>query len=237
MVPHSFGFALLVSLAGAVPNPIPAAAVWSRQDQVGIQADSALDHRWITSVGNLGESYLAGQGAGHEIKASDQIELNTDCSQFSWSIPVLLNSRGMLGDNSARKIQHLACTGAKTGDVLEKQIPKLRPSQLILISIGGNDAHLVNILNYCVYQWSVTLTWSCDKELDAARKDIESQDFFDNLNKVMDQSKAKLLDKNSRIIWTGYERFFNADTTDCDKVTWGFSFKIGFREFLTQARR
>ncbi|WYZ39563.1 hypothetical protein EsH8_III_001477 [Colletotrichum jinshuiense] len=180
---------------------------------------------------------MAGLGSGHTIKSSDQIELNSDCKQFSWSYPVLLNARGMLGDNSLRRIQHLACSGAKADDVLKRQIPKLKPSQLIMLSIGGNDAHLSSILNYCVYQWSLAWTWTCAKELEAAHKDIDSKEFFDNLGDIMELAKGKLIDKNSRIIWTGYERFFNADTKECDKVTWGFIYKFGFREYLTQARR
>lgn len=87
---------------------------------------------------------------------------------------------------------------------------------------GGNDAQLTNILNQCVFQWAVlnptqvavaklaalteefswagdydwdTLGRGCDGQLQSSRDIIESKDFSDNLDKVVDAAKKKLADK------------------------------------------
>ena len=49
--------------------------------------------------------------------------------------------------------QYLGYSGALTDKIKEKQVPKMQKSQAVLISAGGNDAHLGVILNYCVFQW------------------------------------------------------------------------------------
>jgi hypothetical protein len=39
-------------------------------------------------------------------------------------------------------------------DVVDKQIPELDSNQdAIMLSIGGNDAGLINLLNSCISRW------------------------------------------------------------------------------------
>lgn len=85
---------------------------------------------------------------------------------------------------------------------------------------GGNDVQLVNILNQCIYQWSVlnqeqvavaklaaldkkyewaagfdwdTLGRGCEGQLDHTQSLIDSGTFSSNLDAVLNAAKAKLI--------------------------------------------
>ena len=162
-----------------------------------------------------------------------------DCYQYSYGYPNLLNANDMIGINPDRKFQYFGCSGALVSDIRDKQVPKMNKAQLVTISAGGNDAHLATILNYCVYQWSTIwfLWWSCEGELKKAKDAIDDQEYTEDLKNLLDAIVPKLLDKDSRIYWVGYERFWDTTTTECDSVTWSFTKNFGYREYLTQDRR
>ena len=51
-----------------------------------------------------------------------------------------------------------SCSGAKTGDVLSKQLGSLNSSTAyVTISIGGNDAGFSNVITECALPWP----WTC----------------------------------------------------------------------------
>lgn len=166
-----------------------------------------------------------------------QIELNTDCYQYSYGYPNLLNADGMIGTNPNRKFQYLGCSGAKVPDITTKQVPKMGTSQVVTISAGGNDAHLATILNYCIYQWATWWPWTCNGELKSAENAINADQYTKDLQDLMTAVKPKLQNENSRIYWVGYEQFWDTSTNECDSVTWAFTRNWGFREYLTQDRR
>lgn len=166
-----------------------------------------------------------------------QVELNTDCYQYSYGYPNLVNLNDMIAENSQRHFQYLGCSGHLTDKIKESQVPKMQKSQAVLVSAGGNDAHFGVILNYCVYQWATGWFWTCDGELDSAVNEVNSDDYFKGLTEMLAAIETKLVDKNSRIYWPGYIRFFDDTSKDCDEVTWAFTRDFGFRQYLTQARR
>ncbi|KAL8706772.1 MAG: hypothetical protein Q9201_000198 [Fulgogasparrea decipioides] len=143
----------------------------------------------------------------------------------------------MIAENNQRHFQYLGCSGALTDAIKDKQVPKMQKSQAVLLSAGGNDAHLSTILNYCVYQWSAIWFWSCDGELNKAENEVNSDSYFKRMTDMLRAIESKLTDANSRIYWAGYMRFFDTSTDECDKVTWAFTSKIGFRQYLTRSRR
>lgn len=62
-------------------------------------------------------------------------------------------NRALYGNNSDH-FQFHSCSGAVLKEIIDDQIPRLTNDQdAILISGGGNDAELVDILNHCVFQW------------------------------------------------------------------------------------
>ncbi|KAI4197889.1 MAG: hypothetical protein LQ350_005648 [Teloschistes chrysophthalmus] len=143
----------------------------------------------------------------------------------------------MIGENNDRHFQYLGCSGALTNTIREKQVPKMQQSQAVLLSAGGNDAHLSTLLNYCVYQWTAIWPWTCDGELSKAEADVNSDSYLKSMTEMLKAIEGKLVDGNSRIYWAGYMRFFDTSTNECDEVTWAFTRVFGFRQFLTQARR
>ncbi|RMZ77642.1 hypothetical protein DV738_g4290, partial [Chaetothyriales sp. CBS 135597] len=68
-------------------------------------------------------------------------------------------SAGIGAGNRLGSILDVLDSQSVTKDVLKEQIPRLKSGQdAIMLSIGGNDAELKNILNQCVFQWTA-LNW------------------------------------------------------------------------------
>ncbi|KAK7978042.1 hypothetical protein PG988_005532 [Apiospora saccharicola] len=182
------------------------------------------DLSFITKMAAVGDSYSAGIGAGERLGAAYEIvdpASDHDCSRYDEAYPYLVNTDGRLGDDpSKRKFQFKSCSGAVIKDVVEKQIPTLDYNQqVILVSAGGNDAELTNILNQCIFQWAsltnfqVVLVkaqaklnewgWAinydfgpvargCDGQLDYSEKIINSDAFRDGLENVVWAAKTRL---------------------------------------------
>ncbi|KAL8893978.1 MAG: hypothetical protein Q9192_004737 [Flavoplaca navasiana] len=165
------------------------------------------------------------------------MELNTDCYQYSYGYPNLVNMDGMMGINPLRHFQYLGCSGALIDDIKNDQVPKMQRSKAVLLSAGGNDAHLAVILNYCVYQWASKFYLSCDPHLDSGESEVKSDGYVNSLKSLLQAVEAKLANDASRIYWAGYMKFFDDTSADCDEVTWAFSYQYTTRQFLTQARR
>ncbi|KAL8745031.1 MAG: hypothetical protein Q9184_007924, partial [Pyrenodesmia sp. 2 TL-2023] len=126
---------------------------------------------------------------------------------------------GMFGVNPNRHFQYLGCSGALVNDIRDLQIFKMQKSEVVLLSAGGNDANLANILNYCVYQWAAWPWWTCAQELETGESKIFSEDYVIDLTLLLQEVERKLASPNSRIYWTGYAQFFDDTTGDCDDVT------------------
>nr|WP_246561305.1 SGNH/GDSL hydrolase family protein [Kitasatospora kifunensis] len=88
----------------------------------------------------LGDSYAAGVGAGNYDSSSG------NCSRSYGAYPELWASA-----NSPSSFTSVACSGAKTGDVLNTQLSAVNSSTtLISLTIGGNDAGFSSTMETCV---------------------------------------------------------------------------------------
>ncbi|KAF6833212.1 hypothetical protein CPLU01_05731 [Colletotrichum plurivorum] len=216
--------------------------------QVAYDPDD-LSH--IKSLAAIGDSYSAGIGAGDRlgsiVNALDPHSAWA-CSRYSHSYPMFVDADPRLGDPKSRKWQFESCSGAVTNDVVENQIPRIDGSQdAILLSAGGNDVQLLEILNQCIFQWAVLtdsqvliakaaalkegIDWAedydwdklavgCDGQLAASDKLIDSSVFAENLDKVIDAAKSKL-SSDGMVYMTGYAKFFAEDLSpSCEDVTW-----------------
>ena len=166
-----------------------------------------------------------------------QLELNSDCYQYSYGYPNLLNMYEMIGINPSRKFQYLGCSGAQVGDIQSKQVAKMQSSQLVTLSAGGNDANLATILNYCIYQWATWWWPTCDGQLSSANETINDAKYTTGLTNLINAITPKLQGSNARVYWVGYPRFFDTTTNECDSVTWAFTRNYLNRQYLTQDRR
>ncbi|MEV0649733.1 SGNH/GDSL hydrolase family protein [Phytomonospora sp. NPDC050363] len=99
-----------------------------------------------------------------------------------------------------------ACSGAKTADVLSKQLGTLSAeTDLVTISIGGNDAGFSSVITQCAKPWPYT----CTKEIAAANAFIRDT-LPGRLDNVYEQIRSKA--PNARVVVVGYPRLFNGET-------------------------
>ena len=155
----------------------------------------------------LGDSYASGDGAGSSKLLPS---FDATCGRFSDAYPIQLSQDPKL-DHPI--FQNLACGGAFTSTVAQ-QSTKVGEADLITVTVGGNEADFFVVLNECVYQWRPFST--CMKEIARARTLIESGDF---IGKYSDMARVIRGSTTMRVALTGYARFFNDSTDQCDNVT------------------
>ncbi|OQD78925.1 hypothetical protein PENANT_c071G04858 [Penicillium antarcticum] len=103
----------------------------------------------------VGDSYSAGIGSGNRLGSLLSEQGAFFCSRYDESYPYLVHNDGRLGDPSTRTFQFHSCSGAVISEVIKEQLPLIDAGQqVILLSAGGNDAELTNILNQCIFQWA-----------------------------------------------------------------------------------
>ncbi|KAL0930758.1 Lipase 1-like protein 3 [Colletotrichum truncatum] len=177
----------------------------------------------------FGDSYSAGIGTG-----VDGVE--EQCRLGDHAHPVLIYSdlAKSQGPNTTT-FQFLSCTGSTTGNILSggerSQVDSFNNSinaDLALLSIGGNDLGFFRVMNACIFRFYSFYSGTCESALKDATEQIESNEFERRLKMVI----LQILDKARwekrpwfTITVTGYARFFNADTEECDNCTLGVWWK------------
>lgn len=179
----------------------------------------------IQSYLAMGDSYPAGDGAGH---ARYGPGYSVKCGQFSEGYPVIIAERlgipaGWYGSNT---FNNKACGGATTATVRWHQIWSLEHSNfdLATIQIGGNEVDFFPILNECIQQWHPLST--CDRELIRARQLIQSTSFRERFDKMMSTGaylKQRGWLPDTQLLVLGYAKFFNEATTQCNKVSFSLT--------------
>ncbi|PLN80571.1 SGNH hydrolase [Aspergillus taichungensis] len=164
----------------------------------------------------IGDSYSAGIGAGTERNE----EGAKSCHRFDESYPSILDQDERLGGHDAHEFTYLACSGDESPQVLE-QAKKLQGEyDLITISAGGNDLGFSDIVQSCIYR--IFTAQDCEEPLQTAELALENKKFEKNIELLLNEAK-KHLAKGGQIYYTGYGKFFNADTTQCNKVDWSLT--------------
>ncbi|KAI1106885.1 SGNH hydrolase [Jackrogersella minutella] len=174
----------------------------------------------------FGDSYSAGIGTGVDGKED---ECRHGLGSHAQLIAAdLLASHG--GRNSMA-FQFLSCTGAVTQDILsgggDSQIDTFNtslPVDLALLSIGGNDLGFFDVINACVFRFYNFYSGTCEAALANAKTQIESDEFDERLQVIIMEILDKVRwEKNPSffITVTGYARFFNEVTDECDDMSFG----------------
>ncbi|WP_420803292.1 SGNH/GDSL hydrolase family protein [Streptomyces spiramyceticus] len=90
----------------------------------------------------LGDSYSSGVGAGSYDSTSGACKRSTKAYPALWAAA-----------HSPSPFTFAACSGARTGDVLDDQLGALNSSTgLVSITVGGNDAGFADVMQTCVLQ-------------------------------------------------------------------------------------
>ncbi|KAF3074109.1 SAGA-associated factor 73 [Trichoderma lentiforme] len=175
----------------------------------------------------LGDSYSAGIGTGLFNGTED------DCRHGHNAYPMLVQedlSRSLDG-SEVPTFQFLSCTGSTVNDMLagaeHSQIDEFNTTataDFALLSIGGNDLGFFEIMNSCIFRFYSFYSGTCESALRHADEQMASSDFEHRLRLVI----MEILDhvRWEKRPWftitvTGYARFFNADTEECDDYSLG----------------
>ncbi|MFI8366688.1 SGNH/GDSL hydrolase family protein [Streptomyces sp. NPDC085466] len=139
----------------------------------------------------LGDSYSSGVGAGSYESASG------DCKRSTKAYPRLWANA-----NSPSSFAFTACSGAVTTDVTGKQLgPLSAATDLVSITIGGNDAGFADVMTTCVLQSEST----CVNRVNQAKGYVDST-LPARLDTVYNAIRAKA--PAARVVVLGYPRFY-----------------------------
>ena len=119
-----------------------------------------------TTYAALGDSYSSGVGTG-------SYTLDSACKRGVYAYPYLWAQK-----HAGTTLSFVACSGAKTSDVLSSQISAVTSSTtLVTMTIGGNDIGFANLIYQC------TLS-DCSAALDSTRTNLETT-LADALDKMI----------------------------------------------------
>ncbi|MFC7306920.1 SGNH/GDSL hydrolase family protein [Streptomyces monticola] len=139
----------------------------------------------------LGDSYSSGVGAGNYDSGSG------NCKRSTRAYPVLWANA-----HSPSSFSFTACSGARTGDVVNSQLgPLTSATTLVSISVGGNDAGFADVMTTCVLQSEST----CINRVNQAKSYVDT-----TLPGKLDSTYSAIRTKASsaHVVVLGYPRFY-----------------------------
>lgn len=137
----------------------------------------------------LGDSYSSGVGAGDYGDSGD-------CKRSANAYPQLYASANGIDD-----FQFAACLGARTDDVLAQADSLSADTDIVTVSVGGNDAGFVDVMIDC----TTSADQGCVDRVDEA-KDYAETTLPGLLDGVYDKIEAQA--PNAEVFVLGYPRFY-----------------------------
>ncbi|MEV0680679.1 SGNH/GDSL hydrolase family protein [Actinosynnema sp. NPDC050436] len=139
----------------------------------------------------LGDSYSSGTGTGTYYGDSGS------CKRSQYAYPAL-----WAASHAPASFKFVACSGAKTGDVLANQVSALSASTtLATISIGGNDAGFTDVITTCTFGSDQ----SCTSRVDQAKAYATG-----TLPGLLDNVYAQIRNRapSAKVVVLGYPRLY-----------------------------
>src|ERR671937_615856 len=161
----------------------------------GAASSAAYAVRYVA----LGDSYSSGTGT--------RTYYDSNCQRSVYAYPYLLHNA-----HPDWAFVHAACSGAKTGDVINTQSASLTAdTNWVTYTIGGNDAGFSSVITECAKP-----SWSsdCDGAINNAQAFINNT-LPGRLDQVNNAIKSRA--PNAKVIALDYPRIFNG--TDCNAFT------------------
>lgn len=146
----------------------------------------------------LGDSYSSGTGT--------RAYIDSGCQRSASAYPALVDAQRPDTD-----LVFAACSGATTTSVLSSQVGSLTSdTDVVTITIGGNDAGFSSVITQCALPWP----WSCTTDLDNAQAFIRT-----TLPGRLDAVYAEIARRspNATVVVLGYPRLFMG--VDCNAGT------------------
>ncbi|RNI19620.1 SGNH/GDSL hydrolase family protein [Flexivirga caeni] len=145
----------------------------------------------------LGDSYSSGVGAGDYIRSSGSCDRSPNAYSALWA-----------AQHDPASYTSVACSGAKTTDVIANQLSALSSSTtLVSITVGGNDENFSGIMQDCILDGTST----CVSEIDAAEADARAN-LPGKLAAVYGDISADA--PNAQVVVMGYPDFYDLGN-DC----------------------
>jgi lysophospholipase L1-like esterase len=178
------------------PRFVASAACAAALAAAGLATTTTPASAASTNYVALGDSYASGTGTG-------SYDLDSACQRSSKAYAALWAS------SHSASLNFVACSGAKTGDVLNNQISALNSSTtLASISIGGNDAGFADVMKTCVLSSDSTCTDAVNGAEDFARNTLPG--LLDNVYSQM-RSRAP----SARIVVLDYPHLYIDNDSGC----------------------
>ena len=155
---------------------------------------------WATKYVALGDSYSSGTGT--------RTYYDSGCQRSVYAYPYLLHNA-----HPSWTFVQAACSGAKTGDVINTQSVSLTSdTNWVSYTIGGNDAGFSSVITECAQpSWSS----NCNGAIDQAQAYINN-----TLPASVRTLYASIRSRaaSAKVVVVGYPRIFNGE--DCNAATW-----------------
>ncbi|HET6449629.1 MAG TPA: SGNH/GDSL hydrolase family protein [Conexibacter sp.] len=146
----------------------------------------------------LGDSYSSGVGTKSFYEST--------CKRSEYAYPRLIAR-----DRAGTSLTFRACSGATTSSVTSEQLGSLSAAtNIVTITIGGNDAGFSSIVTQCALPWP----WSCESELTSAEGFIRNT-LPGRLSTLYSAIRSRA--PNASVIVLGYPRLFMG--VDCNAGT------------------
>jgi lysophospholipase L1-like esterase len=147
----------------------------------------------------LGDSYSSGTG-------TRSYTLDSTCQRGIYAYPYLV---AQARPNTS--LTFVACSGAQTADVLNKQVSYVTTdTRFVTITIGGNDAGFSSVITQCALPWP----WTCDSDITNAQNFIRYT-LPGRLDNVYNSIRSHA--PTATVIVLGYPRLFMG--VDCNAGT------------------
>ncbi|KAI9762486.1 MAG: hypothetical protein M1840_001246 [Geoglossum simile] len=200
----------------------------------GAPTTQALSRRAFTHYQAFGDSYSAAPGAGQQVVGGEACWRHD--GGYPYKLYALLNNGARLPDtdifsctgDTAQQIERQAFFMDGNADLviaiiltaLMRGLANIVPQ--ITISLGGNNVGFGNVVNSCVYRFGGPIrAVDCDVALDDARSKI-AHELDGPVEATLKTFLSRSTNDNLKMYVTGYAKFWNAATTQCDGVSWQY---------------
>ncbi|MEV0397275.1 SGNH/GDSL hydrolase family protein [Polymorphospora rubra] len=174
-------------LAGLVAGAVVALGL-------GAPAQAAAGEHYVS----LGDSYASGVGAGSYTAESGGCKRSLNAFPQLWA-----------NANAPASYRSVACSGAKTGDVVNSQLSALSSTTtLVSVVIGGNDVGFANIMTTCALAGTNACLAAVTSAENLARTSLPG--WLDNVyNGIKNRAP------NADVVVLGYPTFYQLGTPIC----------------------
>lgn len=167
------------------------------------------------------------------------------------------SSNNSTSSSPKTNLTSLACAGARIPAFIIDQAPYVRNATFATLTIGGNDAGFFRVINACIFRFNGYGSGDCDEEISKAGWLVEyvvpgylREGLDAILEAVADKDGGEEGDsegkedgrrdgkkkKRFKLYITGYAKFFNEETTQCNIISFDY-WKLSGRIFLTREVR